>query len=215
MVDRVFVEKKKELAAEANSLKGELVNLLQIKGLEDLRIINRYDVENIDKELFEYCKKTVFSEPQLDIVTDEITDKCDYIFAVEFLPGQFDLRANSAEECIQLISKGDRPTVKAAKVYMLSGKLTDADIAEIKKYVINPVESREATLEMPETLAAVYEIPETVAILDGFIDLDEAGLQKMIDDMGLAMDIDDIKFCQQYFISEKRNPTITEIRATT
>ena len=212
MVYRVFVEKKKELAAEANSLKGELVNLLQIKGLEDLRIINRYDVENIDKELFEYCKKTVFSEPQLDIVTDEITDKCDYIFAVEFLPGQFDLRANSAEECIQLISKGDRPTVKAAKVYMLSGKLTDADIAEIKKYVINPVESREATLEMPETLAAVYEIPETVAILDGFIDLDEAGLQKLIDDMGLAMDIDDIKFCQKYFIGEKRNPTITEIR---
>ncbi len=212
MVYRVFVEKKKELAAEANSLKGELVNLLQIKGLEDVRIINRYDVENIDKELFEYCKKTVFSEPQLDIVTEEITDKCDYIFAVEFLPGQFDLRANSAEECIQLISKGDRPTVKAAKVYMLSGKLTDADIAEIKKYVINPVESREATLEMPETLKAVYDIPESVATLDGFIDLDASGLQKMIDDMGLAMDIDDIKFCQEYFIGEKRNPTITEIR---
>ncbi|MBQ7960017.1 MAG: phosphoribosylformylglycinamidine synthase [Clostridia bacterium] len=212
MVYRVFVEKKKELAAEANSLKGELKNLLQIKGLEDVRIINRYDVENIDKELFEYCKKTVFSEPQLDIVTDEITDSCDVIFAVEFLPGQFDLRANSAEECIQLISKGDRPTVRAAKVYMLYGRLTDEDIAEIKKYVINPVESREATLEMPETLKAVYEIPETVATLDGFIDLDEAGLQKMIDDMGLAMDIDDIKFCQEYFIGEKRNPTITEIR---
>ncbi len=212
MVYRVFVEKKSELASEAKSLKNDLVKLLQIKGLENVRIINRYDVENIDKELFDYCKSTVFSEPQLDIVTEEITDKCDAIFAVEFLPGQFDLRANSAEECIQLISKGDRPTVRAAKVYMLYGKLTDSDVAEIKKYVINPVEAREATLDTVETLKMAYEIPESVATLDGFIDLDEKGLQSMIDELGLAMDIDDIKFCQKYFIGEKRNPTITEIR---
>ncbi len=212
MVYRVFVEKKSELASEAKSLKNDLVKLLQIKGLENVRIINRYDVENIDKELFDYCKSTVFSEPQLDIVTEEITDKCDAIFAVEFLPGQFDLRANSAEECIQLISKGDRPTVRAAKVYMLYGKLTDSDVEEIKKYVINPVEAREATLDTVETLKMAYEIPESVATLDGFIDLDEKGLQAMIDELGLAMDIDDIKFCQKYFIGEKRNPTITEIR---
>ncbi len=212
MVYRVYVEKKSELAAEAKSLKSDLVKLLQIKGLKDLRIINRYDVENIDKELFDYCKGTVFSEPQLDIVSEEIKIDSDAVFAVEFLPGQFDLRANSAEECIQLISKGDRPTVKAAKVYLLYGDLTDSDVAEIKKYVINPVESREATLDTFETLKVDYDIPETVATLDGFIGLDEAGLGKMIDDMGLAMDIDDIKFCQQYFLSEKRDPTITEIR---
>ncbi|MBE7031573.1 MAG: phosphoribosylformylglycinamidine synthase [Ruminococcaceae bacterium] len=212
MVYRVYVEKKSELAAEAKSLKSDLVKLLQIKGLKDLRIINRYDVENIDKELFDYCKGTVFSEPQLDIVSEDLKIDSDAVFAVEFLPGQFDLRANSAEECIQLISKGERPTVKAAKVYLLYGQLTDADIAEIKKYVINPVESREAVLDTVETLKVDYDIPETVATLDGFIKLDEAGLKKMIDDMGLAMDIDDIKFCQQYFLSEKRDPTITEIR---
>ncbi len=212
MVYRVYVEKKSELAAEAKSLKSDLVKLLQIKGLKDLRIINRYDVENIDKELFDYCKGTVFSEPQLDIVSEELKIDSDAVFAVEFLPGQFDLRANSAEECIQLISKGERPTVKAAKVYLLYGDLSDGDIAEIKKYVINPVESREATLDTVETLKVDYDIPETVATIDGFIKLDEAGLQKMIDDMGLAMDIDDIKFCQQYFLSEKRDPTITEIR---
>jgi len=212
MVYRVYVEKKKELAAEANSLKGDLTKLLQIKGLKDLRIINRYDVENIDKELFDYCKGTVFSEPQLDIVSEDLAVDSDAVFAVEFLPGQFDLRANSAEECIQLISKGERPTVKAAKVYLLYGDLSDKDIAEIKKYVINPVEAREATLETLDTLKIEYDIPETVATVDGFCDLSEDGLQKMIDDLGLAMDIDDIKFCQQYFLSEKRDPTITEIR---
>ncbi len=212
MVYRVYVEKKSELAAEAKSLKNDLVNLLQIKGLKDLRIINRYDVENIDKELFDYCKGTVFSEPQLDTVSEEIEMNADAVFAVEFLPGQFDLRANSAEECIQLISKGERPTVKAAKVYLLYGDFSDGDIAEIKKYVINPVESREATLEKFDTLKIEYDIPTTVATLDGFIELSEEGLKKMIDDMGLAMDIDDIKFCQQYFLGEKRDPTITEIR---
>ncbi len=212
MVYRVYVEKKPELAAEAKSLKGDLVNLLQIKGLENVRIINRYDVENIEKDLFDYCKGTVFSEPQLDIVSEEIKIDSDAVFAVEFLPGQFDLRANSAEECIQLISKGDRPTVKAAKVYLLYGQLTDGDVAEIKKYVINPVESREATLDTFDTLKIDYDIPETVATVDGFCDLDEAGLQKMVDSLGLAMDLDDIKFCQQYFISERRDPTITEIR---
>ena len=194
MVYRVYVEKKKELAAEANSLKGDLTKLLQIKGLKDLRIINRYDVENIDKELFDYCKGTVFSEPQLDIVSEDLTVDSDAVFAVEFLPGQFDLRANSAEECIQLISKGERPTVKAAKVYLLYGDLSDKDIAEIKKYVINPVEAREATLEKVDTLKIDYDIPETVATVDGFCQLSEEGLQNMINELGLAMDIDDIKF---------------------
>ena len=133
MVYRVYVEKKAELAHEANSLKSDLKELLQIKGLENVRLLNRYDVENIEKDLFDYCIKTVFSEPQLDIATSEIADKGDYIFAVEYLPGQFDARANSAAECIQIISKKDRPTVRTARVYVLNGNLSDEDIAAIKK----------------------------------------------------------------------------------
>ena len=212
MVYRVYVEKKAELAHEANSLKSDLKELLQIKGLENVRLLNRYDVENIEKDLFDYCIKTVFSEPQLDIATSEIADKGDYIFAVEYLPGQFDARANSAAECIQIISKKDRPTVRTARVYVLNGKLSDEDIAAIKKYVINPVESREATLDTFDTLKVEYEIPTEVATLDGFCNLDRDGLKKFMDEQGLAMDLDDITFCQQYFISEKRDPTITEIK---
>ena len=212
MVFRVFVEKKKELANEAKALLNDVRNLLGIKSLEDVRLFNRYDAENITEELFNYAKKTVFSEPQLDIVTDDVDANGAYVFAVEFLPGQFDQRADSAAQCIQIISQGDRPTVRSAKVYALYGSLTDDEIAEIKKYVINPVEAREATLDKPETLQVQYEIPTTVRTLDGFIDLDRAGLEQFVADYGLAMDADDIAFCQDYFKSEKRNPTITEIR---
>ncbi len=212
MVYRVYVEKKSGLDAEARSLKSDLTGLLQIKGLEKVRLLNRYDVENIDADLFEYCKKTVFSEPQLDIVTDALDNDGAKIFAVEFLPGQFDLRANSAEECIQLISKGERPSVRAAKVYMLYGSLTDADIEQIKKYVINPVESREASLDEVKTLKMEYEIPESVATIDGFCNFNDDELKNFMNEMGLAMDFDDIKFCQSYFVGEKRDPTITEIK---
>ena len=212
MVYRVYVEKKNGLDAEARSLKNDLVGLLQIKSLEKVRLLNRYDVENIDSDLFEYCKKTVFSEPQLDIVTDALDSDDAKVFAVEFLPGQFDLRANSAEECIQLISKGERPSVRAAKVYMLYGKLTDADIDAVKKYVINPVESREASLDEVKTLKMEYEIPETVATIDGFCKMGDDELKAFMNEMGLAMDFDDIKFCQSYFVGEKRDPTITEIK---
>ncbi|MBQ8539212.1 MAG: phosphoribosylformylglycinamidine synthase [Ruminococcus sp.] len=212
MVYRVFVEKKKELAHEAKALYNEAVTLLGIKNLTDVRIFNRYDVENITEELFNYSCKTVFSEPQLDIVSDNIAIDDATVFAVEFLPGQFDQRADSAAQCIQIISQGDRPTIRSAKVYALYGALTDAEIAEIKKYVINPVEAREATMEKPETLATDYEIPTEVATLDGFTQLDRAGLEKFVKDYGLAMDADDIAFCQQYFLSEHRDPTITEIR---
>ena len=212
MVFRVFVEKKKELANEAKALLSEANNLLGISALKDVRIINRYDAENITADLFEYAKKTVFSEPQLDIVTDSV--ECDgaYVFAVEFLPGQFDQRADSAAQCIQIISQGDRPTVRTAKIYVLYGDLSDKDINEIKKYVINPVEAREATLDKPETLKVNYEIPTTVKTLDGFIELDRAGLEAFVKEYGLAMDADDIQFCQDYFKSEHRDPTITEIR---
>ena len=212
MVYRVYVEKKKEQAHEAKALFSDATTLLGIKNLTDVRVINRYDAENITEELFEYAKGTVFSEPQLDNVYDELDLSGATAFAVEFLPGQFDQRADSAAQCIQIISCKDRPTVKTAKIYALYGELTQDDVKEIKKYVINPVESREATFDKYETLAANYEIPTTVATLDGFIDLDRAGLEKFVKDYGLAMDTDDIAFCQEYFKSEKRNPTITEIR---
>ncbi len=212
MVYRAYVEKKSGLDNEARALKNELVSLLGIKGLEKVRVLNRYDIENIEKDLFDYSKGTVLSEPQLDIITEEPNLECDVLFAVEPLPGQFDQRANSCAECIQIISKGERPLVKTAKVYCLYGNIGADDVAQIKKYVINPVESREASLETYETLAADYDIPETVRTLDGFIALDEAGLKAFVADYGLAMDLDDIKFCQKYFISEDRDPTITEIR---
>ncbi len=212
MVYRVFVEKKKELAHEAKALLSDARTLLGIENLEDVRIINRYDAENIEADLFEYAKKTVFSEPQLDTVSEDPCLCGAYVFAVEFLPGQFDQRADSAAQCIQIISQGERPLVRSAKVYALYGNLSDKDIAEIKKYVINPVEAREAALEKPETLAIEYEIPTEVATLDGFTKLDRAGLADFIKSYGLAMDIDDITFCQEYFVSEKRDPTITEIR---
>ena len=212
MVYRVFVEKKKDLAFEAKSLLSDINSLLLIDSVKDLRILNRYDVENIDKELFDYSKTTVFSEPQLDIVTDEFTNDADAVFAVEYLPGQFDQRADSAAQCIQLISKGERPLVKTAKIYALYGNVTDSQLAEIKKYVINAVEAREASFDTYDTLKIDYEIPETVKTLDGFLSLDDSELADFVEAYGLAMDKDDIKFCQDYFKTEHRDPTITEIR---
>ena len=212
MVYRVFVEKKKGLRAEAASLLADAKNLLGIKTLEDVRVINRYDAENISEELFEYAKKTVFSEPQLDDVSSDIDFENGKVFAVEFLPGQFDQRADSAAQCIQMISRGNRPTVKTAKIYVLYGDLSEKDTAEIKKYVINPVETREAGLEKPDTLKTEYNIPTEVKTLDGFTSLSREELENFIKEYGLAMDVDDILFCRDYFVSEKRDPTITEIR---
>ncbi len=212
MVYRIYVEKKKELANEANGLLKSINELLQIDSVKNVRVINRYDVDNIEKELFDYAVGTVFSEPQLDITYDDIDLSVGTVFAVEFLPGQFDQRADSAAQCIQLISQKERPRVRTAKVYILEGDITNEQLAAIKKYVINPVEAREATLEKPSTLEIKYDIPESVATLDGFIDLDANGLADFVKSFGLAMDNDDIKFCQDYFKSENRNPTITEIR---
>ncbi len=212
MVYRIYVEKKAGLAAEADSLRADIVNLLGISGLEGLRLLNRYDVERIDRDLFEYCKKAVFSEPQLDDLQEEIPADGAKVFAVEYLPGQFDQRANSAAECIQIISKQERPLVRTARIYLLYGELTEREVEEIKKYVINPVEAREASLEAYDTLDVKYEIPTEVAVLDGFRSLDETALQAFIAENGLAMDLDDIKVCQNYFLSEQRDPTITEIK---
>ena len=212
MVYRIFVEKKEALANEAKALFHDARTLLGVKNLQKVRLFNRYDAEKIEKELFDYAVGTVFSEPQLDIASAEVDLSDAIVFAVEPLPGQFDQRADSAAQCIQIISQGERPLIRAAKVYALYGELTDAEVAEIKKYVINPVECREAALEKPETLAIQYEIPTEVATLNGFIELDKDGLAAFINQYGLAMDLDDITFCQRYFVQEKRNPTITEIR---
>ncbi len=212
MVYRIFVEKKNELAHEAHALLSELKNLLGIKSLESVRILNRYDAENITDEVFGEAVASVFSEPQLDIAESELDARGGYVFAVEYLPGQFDQGADSAAQCIQIMSCGERPTIRTAKIYVLGGELSDADIAAVKKYVINPVEAREASLEKPETLKVEYEIPTSVKTVDGFISMSDGELASMIKELGLAMDIDDIKFCREYFAGEKRDPTITEIK---
>ena len=212
MVYRIFVEKKRIFSGEASALLNDARGLLGIKNLQDIRILNRYDAENISEDLFNYAIKTVFSEPQTDIVTNQADLPGAKVFAVEYLPGQFDQRADSAAQCIQIISKAERPIIRSAKVYALYGNLSEKQIGEIKNYVINPVESREAALEKPKTLKINYDTPTKVETLDGFLSLDRAGLENFICKYGLAMDTDDIEFCQNYFKSENRNPTITEIR---
>ena len=212
MVYRIFVEKKEELAHEAKSLLNDARNFLGIKALKKVRIVNRYDVENITKELFDIAVARVFSEPQLDTVSESLdTDGC-ICFAAEYLPGQFDQRADSAAQCIQLISCGEKPTVKTARIYLLSGELSSADVEKIKHYVINPVESREASMESYETLAEQCDIPTEVQTVNGFCSMNDAELEQTVRALGLAMDEDDLRFCRDYFVSEHRDPTITEIR---
>ena len=212
MVYRIYVEKKPGFDVEATGLKNELTSLLGIKELSGLRLLNRYDVEGIDEALFNQCADTVFSEPPVDNTYAELPASDGVSFAVEYLPGQFDQRADSAAECIQLISQGERPLVRSARVYLLEGALTDEQVAEIKKYVINPVEAREASLDTKQTLKMEYPVPAPVKVLEGFNQLDEEQLKKFIADNGLAMDLGDIEFCQKYFRSEHRDPTITEIK---
>ena len=213
MVYRIFVEKKIGLDNEAKGLLNEAKNLLGIENLENIRLFNRYDAENITEELFDYAVKTVFSEPQLDNTSNNVDIPDAYVFAVEALPGQFDQRADSAAQCIQIISQGERPIIRTAKVYALYGNLTESDIASFKNHVINAVESREASLVLPETLKVEYAAPETVATVEDFISMDEDSLRVLLDEKGLAMDLDDLKFLQAYFRdTEHRDPTITEIR---
>ena len=196
MVYRIYVEKKPGFDVEANGLKNELISLLGIKDLTGLRLLNRYDVEGIDEMLFNQCVSTVFSEPPVDNTYAELPAAEGVSFAVEYLPGQFDQRAASAAECIQLISQGERPLVRSARVYLLEGTLTDEQVAEIKKYVINPVEAREASLDTKATLKMEYPVPAPVKVLEGFNQLSEEELKKFIEDNGLAMDLGDIEFCQ-------------------
>ena len=175
MVYRVYVEKKAELANEARALQHDLRAFLGIRSLTGLRLYNRYDLEGISRELFDYTVKTVLSEPQLDLVTDQVPQG-DAVFAVEYLPGQFDQRADSAAQCIQILSQGERPAVRTARVYALEGVLTPQELEAVKQYVINPVESREASLDLPETLRMEYTVPTSVRTITGFTAMDAAGL---------------------------------------
>ena len=211
MVYRIYVEKKPGFDGEAKDLCRELKELLGITRLQNLRLVNRYDVEGIDEALFEKAVPTVFSEPPVDVTYDALP-AAQHVFAVEYLPGQFDQRADSASQCIQLLSQGERPDVRSARVYLLDGDLTEEDLAAIKKYVINPVEAREADLAERTTLKMDFAVPTKVETLDGFTALDDAALETFRTEKGLAMDHADIVFCQQYFRSEHRDPTITEIR---
>ena len=211
MVYRVYVEKRAPYDEEAQRALAEFNALPGVKGLTGLRLLNRYDVEGIDEELFKKCLPVVFSEPQVDDVLYELP-AAGAVFAVEYLPGQFDQRADSCAECIQLISGGDRPSVLSAKVYLLDGDVSGEALAAIKRYVINPVESREASLEARASLAVSYPEPPDVQRIEGFTKLDRAGLEKLIASMGLAMDADDAEFCRSYFARVGRDPTVTEVR---
>ena len=213
MVFRVYVEKKPGFDVAAQQLANELRTILGIEALKNVRLVNRYDVEGISEELFAQATPTVFSEPQVDNVYADLPDfGSDTVFAVEYLPGQFDQRADSASECIQLISQGERPTVRSAKVYALEGELSEADVEAIKHYVINPVEAREASLDVKTTLKTQVPVPGKVEVIDGFRSMSDAELEQFIEDRGLAMDLADLQFCREHFTEEQRDPTITEIK---
>ncbi len=213
-VFRVYAEKKPEFAVEAQSLLNDIRTALRLN-ITGVRILNRYDADKLSEEDFKAAVDTVFSEPAVDTVYDELPalNEGERIFAVEFLPGQFDQRADSCEQCIQILRQGERCRVRNAHIYIISGHLTDQEFAKIKSYIINPVESREASLEKVKSLDTSYDIPTNVEELEGFTQLNAIGLHAFVDQFGLAMDYDDIRFCQDYFRNtEKRNPTITEIR---
>ena len=214
-VRRLFVEKRGGFDVEGEKLYKDFKDYLNIEGLKKVRVINRYDVEGISEEEYKKSIKTIFSEPNVDIFYEEDIkiDENSKIFAYEYLPGQYDQRADSAAQCIQILTQKEKPIINSAKVIVLEGNISNDDFVKIKNYTINPVDSREASLDKPSTLIEKFEIPEEVITLDGFIDKDEKGLKLLKEDMGLAMSYEDLRLCQQYFKDkEKRNPTITEIK---
>ena len=214
-VRRILVEKKQGFDLEAKHLKSDLEESLNIDTIENLRILNRYDIEKIEDEVYEKAINTVFSEPNTDDVYKEYVElnKEDRVFAIEYLPGQYDQRGDWASQCIQIINEGIRPIINTAKVVILTGNITDEQFKQIKSYCINPVDSREAILEKPETLEVDTEIPTSVDILEEFINLEENQLKDLMKDLELAMTFDDLLHVQKYFKQiENRNPTITEIK---
>lgn len=214
-VRRVYVEKKHGFDVEASKLYSEISDNLLIQGLTKVRIFQRYDIEGITDRDYEKAKITVFSEPPVDNIYEENLSipETDRIIAIEYLPGQYDQRADSAAQCVQFITHGERPDVKVAKLILLSGEISDTDYQKIIGLVINPVEARQATLEKPETLRDDYPVPEDVKTVDGFIEMPVEELKVLMDNMGFAMSFDDLSFCQEYFRDvEERNPNITELR---
>ena len=214
-VRRIFVEKKDEFAVEAQSLLNDLKDNLGIKGITRIRYINRYDVSGISEEEYTNARNSIFSEPPVDVVYDEVlvVKPDDSIICVELLPGQYDQRADSAAQCLQILTQKERPEIRNAKMFVLEGLVSPEEMTRIKRYIINPLEAREASLEKPMTLHQDMPIPEDVATVDGFIHMEEAELKGFMDSMGFAMNYEDLQFCQKYFKdTEKRNPTITELR---
>ncbi len=215
MIRRIYVEKKKGFDVEAQSIKNDLVNNLLISGIDDIRVINRYDSEGLSDEEYTKAKTTVFSEPPVDICYDEEMEfpANTKVFAMGLLDGQFDQRADSCMQCIEILTGGHRPEVKVAKLIAISGSVSDADVDRIKKYLINPVESHEVSLDKPKDFSTNIELPQTVATIEGFIDFNAEELKSFFAETGFAMGLDDLTLCQEYFKNtEKRNPTITELK---
>ena len=213
-IRRIFVEKKDAFAVEAHGLLADLQNNLGLTGLKNIRIINRYDVMGLSEEEFAMAKQQVLSEPPVDTVVEEELELAGdaLSFAVELLPGQYDQREDFAEQCIQLITQKDRPTVASAKVYVLEGQLTAEEFATIKAYCINPIEAREAEQAKPETLESTCEEPAKIQAIAGFLTMSEAEAKELRASLGLAMSLEDLLWCQKYFNEEHREPTLTEIR---
>ncbi len=215
MSKRIFVEKKPGFDVEAKGLLHDLRHTLMIEGLEGLRVVNRYDIEGISDEEYSAARTLVFSEPPVDWAFDEKIDVApdESVIAYELLPGQYDQRADSAAVCVQILTRGEKPIVRAAKLIIFKGSVSPEDVERMRKYVINPVEAHGAETEKPESLIMKAEAPADVADVEGFIDGDDSALKALAEKMGFAMDIDDLKFCREYFKNtEKRNPTVTEMR---
>lgn len=214
-VRRVYVEKKAAYAVKAGELKEEIANYLGIGTVTDVRVLIRYDVENISEETYKLALTTVFSEPALDLVYEEEVPvkEGDTVFTVEYLPGQFDQRADSAEQCVKILKEDEEPVIKSAVTYVISGALTNAQTEEVKSFCINPVDSRQAEETKPQTLVTVFDIPEDVIVFDGFKSLEELKLKELYQSLNLAMTFQDFLHIQNYYRDEEhRDPTMTEIR---
>lgn len=214
-VRRIFVEKKPGFDVEARSLYRDLKDNLGINGLKKVRIVNRYDIEGISDAEYREGREIIFAEPPVDLVFDETMEFApeDRVLAIEYLPGQYDQRADSAAQCVQILAHRERPEVRVAKLFVLSGAITEPDFQKIKNYCINPLESHEASLAKPKTLEMEVPYPSDVPLVNSFISMAEFDLDKLRKEMGLAMSLEDLAFCQDYFrATERRNPTLTEIR---
>lgn len=215
VVRRIFVEKKPGFDVEAQSLFDDLKENLGIKGLKGVRVMNRYDISGISQEEYEMARNTIFSEPPVDYVYDEVleTGGGERVFAMAYLPGQYDQRADSAAQCMQILTQKDRPVIVSAKLIVLTGDIADSDLAAVKAYCINPVDSHEVPLDKPVSLELRCEVPQDVAVVTGFIGKNAEELGEFLGSMGFAMSLEDLKFLQGYFRdTEKRDPTVTELR---